>query len=157
MSEEQQDQAKSREDDGPRADEDWKQSVAQERDSAHREAPQGADAEPAVDAKGDVSAGQDEHVEQEADSSDAPQLPEPDFRTFLAGLYTQTLMALGEVENPMTKEREPALPEASFLIDTIAMLRGKTQGNLSSDEQSYLDALLHDLRLRYVAAKQSST
>jgi hypothetical protein len=61
-------------------------------------------------------------------------------------------MALGAVEDPITKEMNKALPEASFLIDTIGMLREKTEGNLTSDEQSYLNALLHDLQMRYVEA-----
>ena len=80
------------------------------------------------------------------------QYPEPDFRVFLAGLYTQTLISLGELKHPVTQKSEQDLPEAQYLIDTISMLRQKTQGNLSDEEQTYLDHLLHDLRMRYVSA-----
>ncbi len=60
------------------------------------------------------------------------------------------IMALGEVENPVTKEKGRDLSEAQYLIDTIDMLRLKTQGNLSSEEEGYLSSLLNDLRMRYV-------
>jgi len=113
-----------------RVDEDWKKSVAQERGEKD-----GADAS-----------------DQQAE---AGEFPEPNFTILLAGLYSQTLMALGEIENPITKGRQPNLPEARYLVDTIGMLKEKTEGNLSEEEATYLNGLLHDLRMRYVAAVDS--
>ena len=113
-------------------DEDWKKSVAEERDKLREEQAPGP--------------------EQKQQESPPQALPEPDFRVFLAGLYTQTLVALGELENPVSHTKEKALPEAQFLIDTIDMLRKKTEGNLSAEEGDYLTSLLHDLRMRYVSA-----
>jgi len=104
-----------------RVDEDWKKSVAEEREQ----------------------------------KDGAADLPEPNFTILLAGLYSQTLMALGEIENPITKGRQPNLPEARYLVDTIGMLKEKTEGNLSEEEATYLNGLLHDLRMRYVAAVDS--
>ncbi len=80
-------------------------------------------------------------------------LPEPSIPIFLAGLYTQTLVALGEMENPATGKRERRLDEAQYLIDTISLLRGKMEGNLDADEQAYVQNLLTDLRMRYVSAQ----
>ena len=125
----QQDQSSKRKEAAPRVDEGWKKSVAEEQDRMKEEQQARTQEEPR-----------------------AKELPEPDFRVFVAGLYTQTLMALGEVENPLTHKREKNLPESQFLIDTIDMLKQKTQGNLSSEEDSYLVSLLHDLRMRYVSA-----
>lgn len=69
------------------------------------------------------------------------------FQAFAAGLYTQTLMALGELENPFTHKRERNEADAAFLIDTIAMLEDKTRGNLLPQEAAYVRNLLTDLRI----------
>jgi len=39
---------------------------------------------------------------------------------------------------------------AQQLIDILGMLREKTRGNLDHDEQALLDAILFDLRMKYV-------
>ncbi len=82
----------------------------------------------------------------------AERLPEADFRSFISGMATQVLLSMGEVENPMTKEIEKNLPQAKYTIDMLQILKDKTKGNLSEDEQKYLDAMLYDLRMRYVEA-----
>jgi hypothetical protein len=77
-------------------------------------------------------------------------------QVFMAGLYTQTLMALGELENPLTGEKRRNADEAAMLIDTIAMLQAKTRGNLTPEESSYVQNVLTDLRMRYVRAAEPS-
>jgi hypothetical protein len=129
---------------GPRTAEGCSDAAAGE-----RERPQGPDTTQGGEPQADASA------EKAEAARGAGKLPPPDFRTFLAGLFTQTLMELGEIENPLTRQKRTNLPEASYLIDTIDMLRDKTRGNLQQDEEEYLNALLHDLRLRYVAAVES--
>jgi hypothetical protein len=42
------------------------------------------------------------------------------------------------------------LPAAQQLIDIIAMLENKTRGNLDHDEQTMLEAILFELRMKYV-------
>jgi len=42
------------------------------------------------------------------------------------------------------------LAMAQQLIDILGMLREKTRGNLDHDEQALLDAILFDLRMKYV-------
>lgn len=88
-------------------------------------------------------------AKRQRDVSDSAEVS---FPSFLAGLYTQTLASLGEVENPMTGEREKDLAQAQYLIDTIGMLQKKTEGNLEGQEKQYLMNLLQDLRMRYVRA-----
>ena len=118
-----------------RVDEAWKKSVEEERERLREEARE-------RQAQGQPAEG---------------ELPEADFRIFLAGLYTQTLVALGEVDSPLSQKKEQNLREAQYLIDTISMLKDKTEGNLTKDEESYLDGLLHDLRMRYVGAVSQPT
>jgi len=78
-------------------------------------------------------------------------LPKPNFAMFLAGLATQALIHLGEIEHPHTKKKEVNLDEAKYTIDLLEMFEEKTKGNLTPDEKRYLDELLYDLRMRFVA------
>ncbi len=76
--------------------------------------------------------------------------PEITFGTFVVGLSTQALVHLGELPDPHTNQPAEDLPAAQQLIDIIAMLENKTRGNLDRDEQSMLEAILFDLRMKYV-------
>jgi hypothetical protein len=76
--------------------------------------------------------------------------PEPTFAQFLTGLATQALLALGEVENPLTGKREVDLPAAKYVIDVVALLKEKTSGNLDEQEQALVAQLLTELRLKFV-------
>lgn len=120
-------------------DEDWKESVAKEKERLRAEEQKA----------GGVGA----HAPRgEPTASRSRRLPEPDVKSFIAGLCTQALMALGEIENPITGERNRDLADASYLIDVVAMLQGKMQGNLAADEEQFIQSMLTDLRLRYVNA-----
>lgn len=83
-------------------------------------------------------------------------LPGGNFRLFVTRLGYQTLMALGLVENPLTGTQEPNLGNARMLIDDLAMLHEKTEGNLEPDEESHLEKLLRDLRRALDRAESES-
>ena len=67
-------------------------------------------------------------------------------------LSSSALLHLGEIPDPQTGQKQQDLPLAKHTIDTIGMLKEKTQGNLSDEEQKFLDSMLTDLRWRYVRA-----
>ena len=50
------------------------------------------------------------------------------------------------------KQLAKNLPLAKQTIDLIGMLKEKTKGNLTSDEEKVLENILYDLRIRYVKA-----
>ena len=77
--------------------------------------------------------------------------PEPDFIFFVTSLSVQASIDLGQVPNPMTDKKEENLPQAKFLIDTLGMLKEKTKGNLSQDETNFLENILYELRMQYIA------
>jgi hypothetical protein len=80
-------------------------------------------------------------------------LPEPSFSAFLTFFFfRQTLMFLGEFPHPETQRIEKNLPMAKYLIDTLGVIKEKTQGNLTPEEKSQLDAFLTELRMHYVRA-----
>jgi|SRR5215469_2821845 len=77
-------------------------------------------------------------------------VPEITFGTFVVGLSTQALVHLGELPDPHTNQPAADLSAAQQLIDIIAMLEHKTRGNLDRDEQTMLEAILFELRMKYV-------
>ena len=82
---------------------------------------------------------------------DAPPADEPvTFSTFVLGLSTQALLHLGEIPNPLTRAVERDLVAAKQVIDILAILREKTRNNLEPSEDSLLESMLYDLRMRYV-------
>jgi len=84
-----------------------------------------------------------------------PVLEEPvTFSTFVLGLSTQALFLLGEIPNPETRLVERDLGGAKQVIDILGILREKTRNNLEPGEESMLDSILYDLRMRYVQLVQ---
>lgn len=75
-------------------------------------------------------------------------LREMTFSTHLISLNAMALMHLGEMEGVADDERD--LEAAQHVIDTLVVLREKTSGNLTTEESSLLDALLYDLRMKYL-------
>ncbi|MEJ2641955.1 MAG: DUF1844 domain-containing protein [Desulfosarcinaceae bacterium] len=80
-------------------------------------------------------------------------MPEINFATFVVSLNSSALVALGLVADPVTKESSKNLALAKQTIDILGMLKEKTQGNLTSDEEHMLKSVLYDLRMLYVKEK----
>lgn len=59
------------------------------------------------------------------------------------------MMGLGKIQNPGTGEMDKDLPSAKYAIDTLAMLKKFTKGNLSNESENYLEQALTNLRLNY--------
>ncbi len=74
----------------------------------------------------------------------------PTFEIFINSLSLQTMIALGLIESPITKKFEKNLRQAKFLIDTLDMIKEKTEGNLSQEEKELLENILSNLKLNYV-------
>lgn len=77
-------------------------------------------------------------------------LPEVDFASFILTLSSSTLFHFGEFPDPVSGKRERNLDMAKQTIDILGVLREKTRGNLSKDEDQLMESLLHDLRIKYV-------
>ena len=72
------------------------------------------------------------------------------FSTFILGLASTTLIHLGEAPNPEVGEARVNLVLARQTLELLDVLRAKTQGNLTSEEDTLFASVLTDLRLRYV-------
>ncbi len=75
-----------------------------------------------------------------------------DFSTFVISLGTSALYHLGANIPETEGAGVTNLPLARNVIDIIVMLKEKTAGNLTGDESKLVEALLFDLRLKYVEA-----
>lgn len=101
------------------------------------------------------------HTKEEGKTEEPPRgdasvkeeaLPEVDFNSFIFSLSTSALIQLGEIEDPFTQKSAKNLPLAKQTIDLIGMLKEKTKGNLTPQEERVIEGILYDLRMRYVKA-----
>lgn len=90
---------------------------------------------------------------KEEEARQAP-LPEVNFNSLIFSLSSSALLHLGEIADPQTGEKRKDIALAKHTIDTIAMLKEKTEGNLNEEEEKFLESILTDLRWRYVRAAE---
>ena len=77
---------------------------------------------------------------------------EANFSTLILSIGSSAAMALGLAPNPVNGKVEKDLNLARFNIDLLRMLKEKTKGNLSSEEQQFIDSILTDLQMKFVTA-----
>jgi hypothetical protein len=93
----------------------------------------------------------DKDREEKKEKGAAP-LPEVNFSSFILSLSSSTLLHLGEIADPQSGEKKKDMALAKQSIDIISLLKDKTKGNLTQEEEKLLDHLLYDLRMRFVKA-----
>lgn len=71
------------------------------------------------------------------------------FTTFIFSLSTSALISMGEMPNPVSQSSEKDLQLAKHNIDILDMLKEKTRGNLSDEEEVLMTKILYDLKLKY--------
>ncbi len=72
------------------------------------------------------------------------------FKSFTGSLYMSAVVSLGLVPDPITNEKRTNLPFAQETIEILKMLKEKTRGNLSEDENIFIDDCIYKLMLQYV-------
>jgi hypothetical protein len=86
-----------------------------------------------------------------------PRGPAPaDFASFCVMLYTEALMHLGQVPDPVTGQPHQDLEQAQFTIDLLGMLQEKTEANRTPQESAVLEEILANLRMAFVRASPRS-
>lgn len=79
------------------------------------------------------------------------------FIALITSLASTCWMQLGKVPNPVSNKIEKDLENAKFTIDLLRILREKTQGNLTSEEEQILLSVITDLELNYAEEIKKST
>jgi hypothetical protein len=122
-------------------DEDWKAQVQAEKEAA----------------QGEPAAARETPAGASAGTAPKPAAPGPDFQMppaslelLVTTLATEALVALGQVPHPATGQAEVHRNQAQYLIDTIDVLRQKTRGNVTPDEERMIDSVLHQLRMVFL-------
>lgn len=82
------------------------------------------------------------------------KLPEITFPSFILSLSSSAFLHFGEIPDPISGMKERNLPLAKQTIDILGIIKDKTQGNLTGDEEQLLENLLHDLRIKYVEERK---
>ncbi|MCK9197689.1 MAG: DUF1844 domain-containing protein [Syntrophales bacterium] len=77
-------------------------------------------------------------------------LPEVNFMNFVMSLSTTAMFHFGDFPDPASGKDAKNIAAAKHTIDTIGMLKAKTEGNLDDNEKTLIDAVLFELRMRYV-------
>lgn len=110
--------------------------------------------EASEEAKGFTMPGGSERVDESESKTQPAQesLPEINFSTFIISLSTQALMHLGEIANPLSGKSETDILVAKQMIDILGMLQEKTRNNLDTGEETLIEDVLFDLRMKYVEA-----
>ena len=104
----------------------------------------------AHDAKAEPKASADANAhERRKRVRDQAENPGTPFTIFIESLILNAYMSLGMIRNPY-QDVPVDLQAAKQLIDMIAMLSEKTKGNLTQDEDDFLQNHLGQLKLGYV-------
>ena len=96
-----------------------------------------------------------ENLEKNRDS--APKqpppggLPEASFGVLLTTLATEAMVALGQIPHPATGKAKVDRDQAKYIIDLLQVLKDKTRGNLTDEEDHGLIDVLHQLRMAFIA------
>lgn len=76
---------------------------------------------------------------------------EASFSVLIMSVASSAVMAMGLAPNPQTGEVSKDKNLARFNIDLLLVLQAKTKGNLSNDEAKFLENLISDLQMKFVA------
>ncbi len=87
-----------------------------------------------------------------ADKASNPGSP---FTNFIEPLIAQGYMSLGMLRNPYQPQSKLDVGAARQMIDILTLLKEKTSGNLTADEEDFLETHLGELKLAYVQRTKS--
>ncbi|MCB9772557.1 MAG: DUF1844 domain-containing protein [Candidatus Omnitrophica bacterium] len=91
------------------------------------------------------------HSHEHAEGEEPSDSMEINFINYISSLAFQALIFLGELPNPLDDSKmEKNLPQAKFLIDTLIMIREKTKGNLTPEEDNLISATVYELQTKFV-------
>ncbi len=75
-----------------------------------------------------------------------------DFSALCLSLATGAMIGLGLTPDPSSKKTTKNLEMAKQNIDILDLLKNKTKGNLTPEESHMIEALLTEVRFRFVEA-----
>ena len=119
-------------------DEDWKAQVEKEKSQL----------EETEEAAAPMEDAGDEEMPQPG------QMPEATLMNLVGSLATQAMLALGVIAQQEQQQVMVDLGQAKYCIDTLAMLKEKTEGNTTEQESAELTQVVSELQQVFVARAQ---
>lgn len=135
-------------------DESWKETAQTEKELLKVNKETGDKAQPASKQEAPQPAQAETHTDEEMHGDAEFQI---NFLNYLTSLGFQAMIFLGEIPHPATNKPEKNLDQAKFIIDTLLMLRDKTKGNLTAQEENLLNASVYELQMKFVEIKDQET
>ena len=86
--------------------------------------------------------------------TEAPSLPEASLSGLVLSLSAAALAYMGEKVAPEGQNPDADLVLARHTIGTLEMLKAKTEGNRTPEEDKLFDEMLYQLRMAYVQAEK---
>lgn len=75
------------------------------------------------------------------------------FTNFVLSLSTSALFHFGDFPDPEGGKAQKNMPAAKQTIDILDIINEKTKGNLNENENSLIQGVLYELKMRYVKEK----
>ena len=91
---------------------------------------------------------------KEAEQKSEPSPMQLDFSTLVFSLATGALIHMGLAPDPASRKVQKNLELAKQNIEILSILKDKTKGNLTAEEDKLLENLLAETRLRFVEASR---
>jgi len=75
------------------------------------------------------------------------------FLQLISSLHGAALMQMGKMKNPANDKLERNLEQAELTIEMLDMLKEKTKGNLSNEEEKFVSSVISEVKLNFVDEK----
>lgn len=111
--------------------------------------------EPATERRTQTKGAPAETGERRRTMADKATNPETPFTNFIEPLIAQGYMSLGMLRNPYQPQSKIDVSAARQMIEILTLLKEKTSGNLTADEDDFLETHLGELKLAYVQRTKS--
>ncbi|MGE3541345.1 MAG: DUF1844 domain-containing protein [Candidatus Tectimicrobiota bacterium] len=81
-------------------------------------------------------------------------LPAADLAMLVNMLATNAMVFMGQIPAPGSQQYMRNLPQAQHMIDLLMVVREKTRGNLTLDEEQMMQELLPQLQMAFVSVSR---
>ena len=78
---------------------------------------------------------------------------DPLFINLVLTLQNAAMLQMGKLKNPVSDKIERDMSQAEMSIDMLDMLKKKSEGNLTDEENSILSRTLNELKLNFMDEK----
>lgn len=79
------------------------------------------------------------------------------FSYLVSTFYSSAWMQMGKMANPMTNKVEKDMEQAQFTIDLLDMLKKKTEGNRSEEEEKLITRAIKELKMNFMEEKKKES